>query len=621
LILKNKLQAEEDWTIEGLASYLAEIVSRESYNILDEKKLSMVQSRVAKRIITLDLKGPNEYYHFFSANYEKELSQLVSLLTTHHTFFFREFFHFQFILEHLDEITQKVLSRGERKIRVLSAACSRGQEVYSLAMFFDHHLKRYPGISYEIVGYDIDEESIKIAKNGVYPYQEVKSIPKVYLGDHWQRGTGEIKNYAKIKPKIKKHCLFSTDNILSKNINNTRDKFDIIFCRNVFIYFDQSVIKESVLNLKKKLCAGGFLFTGVSESLKNIDIELNGHGPSIYTFGVDEKKSSKIKNKTVLSKEEKVDKSKITIPSPIKVLIVDDSKSVLKLLTKVFENDLAFELVGTASNGLEAEEFLKNNTVDAMTLDIHMPEMDGVEYLRKNFKNGHPHVVIVSSASREDTRYAQKTLEYGASDFVEKPALNNIKERSEEIKNKIKMSFFNNIEKNNVSKTPLDSFQKKFEIKNCENKARFFVTSFSQLKKLEKTLKELEGKQPPIFIFFEGGDSFLEIFKTQINTRFVVEIFKTNLTVRKDTIYLCSFSKDFEKVNKILKGKRVSVGVFGLCSERAAENILDLENIQLLLEDTEGMNNHLKEVATDIFPTTSFAHVGTEYLCGNDTED
>jgi chemotaxis protein methyltransferase CheR len=606
----------QQWTMESVADYVSKIVVKKSGNILGEKQRSMVVSRLKKRLLDLGGLTPDAYYAYFCEHQQIEVDQLVSLLTTHHTFFFREFCHFEYVLRNLTEIVERVKARGDKKIRVLCAACSRGQEVYSLGMFLHKHLQSFAGVEFEILGTDIDHESIKIAKNGVYPYNDVKEIPQVYLQGNWQKGTGAISEYAKIKEHIKSKCDFKVMNLLESGLALFSMKFDIIFCRNVFIYFDTQTTEKIVKDFQKYLYEDAIFITGLSESLGFLDIPKQTLGPNVYNFTIKETPTLKVvgsDTEKAIPQSLPVSKpSASPIPHPMRVLVVDDSSSVVKLMSMIFENDDDFILAGTATNGEEAAEFLKNNKVDAMTLDIHMPELDGVSYLKKYYRSGHPNVVIVSSASREDNRYAQEALTSGASDFVEKPALNNLGERSEEIKNKLKMSFLTSgpVKISSVDK----AFGKDFCIDNPEAKARAFVAAFSDLKKVKQTLKELKGNQPPTFILSEGNLNILNLIADELMGPHHVEVYDGESEFRSNTIYVCDFKEHSKQIHQFAESLQISLSVFGICSEKIADWVTTFKKCQLLLEDVPGINNDLKEVATDIFPWTSFAHIGTEYL-------
>ncbi|MBX9704405.1 MAG: hypothetical protein K2X39_09660, partial [Silvanigrellaceae bacterium] len=164
---------------------------------LGERQYHMVESRTKKRIIQLGLKNEEEYYHYLQLNKNAEIKALVSLLTTHHTAFFRELKHFEF-LENTGLPTLISLKRkkNDKTIKIWSTACSRGQEVYSLSMFMLHYLRtNAPDFTYEILGTDVDPESIEIAKNAVYLKKDIEEIPLHFLLDHWAKGTEEIKDY------------------------------------------------------------------------------------------------------------------------------------------------------------------------------------------------------------------------------------------------------------------------------------------------------------------------------------------------------------------------------------------------------------------------------------------
>ena len=137
-------------------------------------------------------------------------------------------------------------------------------------------------ITFEIEGTDIDKASVKIAENGVYNYTDIKTIPMKYLSNHWQRGKGDIEKFVKVKPSLREKCSFRFGNIqeLTKEL---KGKYDIVFCRNVFIYFDQVQIKKISADILKHLQPSGLFFTGVSESLTSLELPIATHGPSIYT--------------------------------------------------------------------------------------------------------------------------------------------------------------------------------------------------------------------------------------------------------------------------------------------------------------------------------------------------
>lgn len=605
-------------TLEQVAGMISTIIAKQSGNVLEENQQSMVISRLKKRMLDLGGLTPSAYYGHFETNRKEETAHLISLLTTHHTFFFREFGHFQYILEQLPEIVARAKKGGRNKIRLFCAACSRGQEAYSLAMFMNVHLKQVdPSMSYEILATDIDSESVKYGQNGVYTYGELKSVPQMYISGNWQRGVKELRNFVRAKKEIKGQIKFDTLNLLELDTLPISQRFDIIMCRNVFIYFKDHDIKKICQGFKGHLYENGYLITGLSENLKKLELGVYTQCPSVYSF--DKPIANEVAVKQVSKSSPVLAGPKApVIPKPIRMLCVDDSKSVLKLMTKIFSSDPDFELVGTAMDGVEAEKFVKSNKVDAMTLDIHMPEKDGVEYLHDNFNKNHPKVVVVSSASREDLRYAQKTLDYGASDFVEKPALNNLAKRADEIKMKIKMSFLSAV---GHLPTVDAEFKKDFRVKNAEDKSRYFMGHYSDLKRIIHFINHLKIDQPPMFLFLEGNKNVLEFTQTEIGnqTSFPCAVYEEGKTnIEKNHIYICDFDTQFKEVSEKMKDKKSSVCVFGGCSQVAADGLLELKESQILLEDIEGINEDLKQVASDIFPWTSFAHVSTEFLSEDD---
>jgi chemotaxis protein methyltransferase CheR len=471
-----------------LIEKVSNVVHKISGNRLGDKQAYMVETRVKKRMMELGLKSADEYMKYIDQNLDHESYILVGLITTHHTFFFREFPHFEILKSKLPELLAGAKKRGDKNLTVWSAACSRGHEVYSLAMFLDFHIPQIdPSMSFKILGTDIDGESVKIANNGVYHHNEIKEIPMNFMGTNWAKGTGEIAMYAKVKTHLKSKCEFRPGNLLKVSEAVKDQKFDVIFCRNVFIYFETQQIEAISKELMNRLQPHGVYFSGISEPLSGMKLELHSIGPSAYMHKaaapVAVAKAAPVA--TPAGNILPMRSAPVAVaptsyrPQILKVMCVDDSPSILTLLKKVLTPEHGFEVVATAINGKDAMEKMKTIKVDLMTLDIHMPEMDGIAYLEKNHTRSHPPVMIISSASRADSDTAMKAFKFGAIDYVEKPALANLEERGEEIRTKLK-SIAGNSQRPMVSSFDIEN-QKSFVINNPEKKLRIMFGSLSDL--------------------------------------------------------------------------------------------------------------------------------------------
>ncbi|MDR3607847.1 MAG: CheR family methyltransferase [Oligoflexia bacterium] len=571
---------------------------------LKDRQRSMVEARLTKRMLELGLKTDEEYLHYFNSHREAEVAALVSLLTTHHTYFFREFAHFEYLERTgLRVAVEAAKARGERIIRIWSAACSRGQEVYSLAMFLNQHLKRLaPDFSYEILGTDVDPESVAIAKNGVFQYRDIKEVPLQFVSGNWARGTGEIADYVKAKGSIKDACRFEVLNLL-KFDGVVGKKFDIIFCRNVFIYFTSEQIRKITGNFLKALTPEGMLFIGISESLNGLDLPLSLHGPSIYR------------------REAKPEKAPAAAApaAPLRVLCVDDSPSVLALLKQILKKEHGFEVVATAVNGLDAAKKLQEVKADVMTLDIHMPEQTGLEYLRKNKGPNHPPVVIISSVAREDAELALQCLQAGADDYVEKPALANMKERGDEIRTKLQCAYRTKLARATGELKLEKSFASPAAISKPEGCLRIIVASLADRQKLRQFFGELRGTQPPTFVFMEGCETAMPalVKEAAANWKGKVGFIETTLTaIEVGGIYLADFSRFYDQVARENTLKRTSILVYGQPSANASAKLPKWPGAQLLLEDIgkPAVVSPLHASATDVLPATSFAYCSTHFL-------
>jgi len=604
-----------------LIEKVSNVVHKISGNRLGEKQAYMVETRVKKRMMELGLKTPDEYLAYIDQNLDHESYILVGLITTHHTFFFREFPHFEILKNKLPELVAAVKKRGEKTLNVWSAACSRGHEVYSLGMFLECYLPAVdPTIGYKILGTDIDGESVKIAANGVYHYNEIKEIPMNFLGNHWAKGTGDIAMYSKVKSSIKSKCEFRPGNLLKVSEAVKDQKFDVIFCRNVFIYFETSQVEAISKDLLARLHPNGIYFSGISEPLSGMKLEIQSIGPSAYVHKVSEDKNATGINKNVVPlRPSPVSTTVIQTPQILRVMCVDDSASILTLLKKVLSAEHGFEVVATAVNGKDAMEKLKTVKVDLMTLDIHMPEMDGVTYLEKNHNSNHPPVMIISSASRSDSETAMKAFKFGASDFVEKPALTNLEERGEEIRTKLKSLI--GLPKRNMVASSFDlENQKKIMISNPEKKIRIMTGSLSDLTAMKAFFKDLDNSQPATLIFFEGQGEILEGIVKEHQRDFKMNIHfldSIDMKVEPNHIYFLDFKKYFSVATKKFSQMPHSILVYGNISAHAAKQVSEWKGGEILLEDIgeKGNAKHpLKSRAQDIVPATSFPYMSCRFL-------
>ena len=215
-------------------------------------KESKVEFLLLKRMGILGDVSVDTYVHeYLNKAGSDEYNKLVSELTVHYTYFFREFLHFDYLLSNLSNIVSEVKAQNRSKIKILSAGCSMGHEVYSLATFFSYHLRNYPSIDFEIDGYDIDPESVKKAKKGIYALKELKNVPKIYISGFWQKSANPNFQIVKIKDDISSKVNFEVGNILK--VSNSAKKYDFIFCRNVLIYFSAEERVKILQNFESQL--------------------------------------------------------------------------------------------------------------------------------------------------------------------------------------------------------------------------------------------------------------------------------------------------------------------------------------------------------------------------------
>lgn len=242
---------------------------------LSDAKKVLLTGRLAKRLKILELQTYTQYFKYVtSPQHQDELDFMVDLLTTNETYFFREEKHFEFL-------KQTVLAnvRRDQPFRVWSAAASIGAEAYSIAMVLADKLGETS--PWEIFGSDISASVLAQARSGHYRIGEASKIPSEYLKKYCQKGVREQEGTFIIDRKLRQHTRFETLNLNVERLPKQGD-FDVIFLRNVLIYFDTQTKKRVVENLVPSLKPGGYLIIGHSESLNGVTNILPMLKPTVY---------------------------------------------------------------------------------------------------------------------------------------------------------------------------------------------------------------------------------------------------------------------------------------------------------------------------------------------------
>lgn len=238
---------------------------------LSPAKMPMVSSRLTKRVRFHGLGSFGDYFKLVKSNADGELQIAVDMLTTNETFFFREPKHFQFLREQV----LPAWRTGSR--RIWSAASSSGEEAYTLAMVLAEYS---PTSTWEIVGTDISTRVLERARSGHYPMLRTKDIPKEYLVKYCLKGIDNQEGTFLIARELRSKVSF-----IHANLQQNQAKlgvFDVIFLRNVMIYFNMETKRHVVSQLIRNLKPGGYLMVGHSETLNGITDALTAIAPAIY---------------------------------------------------------------------------------------------------------------------------------------------------------------------------------------------------------------------------------------------------------------------------------------------------------------------------------------------------
>ena len=252
---------------------IREFIYAEAGIDLGASKQMLVSSRLNKRLRHHQLDSFDQYADLIIKNNGIERQMAIDLLTTNETYFFRE-------AEHFNALKKLVLQQHpkDRLFRLWSAASSSGEEAYSIAMVLDDFFGTRG--KWEIFGSDISSRIIEKAKKGLYQTHRIDAIPKEFLRKYCLKGSGEYEGFLLVDKKLRDNTRFAEMN-LTKPLPEV-GQFDVIFLRNVLIYFDNKTKEKIIRSLASKLRSKGLLFIGHSESLKGMDLPLDLIAPTTY---------------------------------------------------------------------------------------------------------------------------------------------------------------------------------------------------------------------------------------------------------------------------------------------------------------------------------------------------
>ncbi len=255
------------------------VYERSRINLGPDKR-ELVSARLGKRLRATKLATVGDYCRLLqSPEAGQELSDLIDVISTNHTFFFRENAHFDFLRDRaVPEMAARARAESWTRFHVWSAACSSGEEPYSIAMTLAESLPTWP---WHIYSTDISHRILQKAQAATYKEDAVGKLPAQVVRTHFQKGFGPQEGNYRVRASLRDGVSFHQLNLLTGE-PPTRELFQVIFCRNVMIYFDRPTQEELVARLSRHLVPGGYLFVGHAESLANIKHTLQTIQPAVY---------------------------------------------------------------------------------------------------------------------------------------------------------------------------------------------------------------------------------------------------------------------------------------------------------------------------------------------------
>jgi chemotaxis protein methyltransferase CheR len=251
---------------------------------MPEGKRVLLESRLRRRLRVLGMNSYSEYcdYLFSPEGTQNELIHMIDVVTTNKTDFFREPKHFDYLVQTaLPELINRYGATIRRKYTIWSAGCSTGEEPHTLVMVLSEFAERQHGFNFSIIATDISTRVLEHARRGVYKEEVVQPVPVAMRMKYLLKGKDKNKGLVRVVPQLRSLINFRRLNFMDSDFG-MKEPVDIIFCRNVIIYFDKPTQEQLLNRFCHNLIPGGYLFMGHSETLNGLGVPLVSAGPMVY---------------------------------------------------------------------------------------------------------------------------------------------------------------------------------------------------------------------------------------------------------------------------------------------------------------------------------------------------
>jgi len=247
---------------------------------MPKAKHIMLQSRLQKRLRALKMPSFSQYVDYvFSPQGENEIISMMDVVSTNKTDFFRENQHFEFLSQSV--LPEIVEINRQNFVKVWSAGCSSGEEPYTLAIVLSEFARKHSGFDFQILGSDLSTIVLEKAVTAVYPEEKVEIIPLDLKKKYLLKSKDRTNPTVRIVPELRAKASFMRINFMD-DMYAAPQNFDIVFCRNVLIYFDRPTQEKVINKLCRHLKQGGYFFLGHSESVTGIEVPLKQIRPTVF---------------------------------------------------------------------------------------------------------------------------------------------------------------------------------------------------------------------------------------------------------------------------------------------------------------------------------------------------